>query len=313
MKKFAILIAIILALAACIIFWAQYELLFYPSRSIDWSPDEDGLHYREFYLSPDGTEHEIQPTSGPYICCWHINFGSDRTALFCHGNGGNISHRSYIVNVCKMFKLNLILFDYRGYGKSGSYSNLRTLHSDANSLAIYLKRHDITHDKLLLWGESLGGAVATYLASIVPCQKLILMATFSSLSDIVKYNDKHLLSKVIKYTSRTLPSKKLLPDINVPTIIMHSTEDELIPYRCAEKLYSSIEYHTHGSFNQLGLEQNDKRLVPLKGTHASPIFTIDNFRELMDFLEIPQFSVTDNQLMNSINEVQGVVRKYNLM
>jgi len=295
----AIAILVIWVLALCILWWLQYRILFYPSSELAWIPDGE---YEEFFINQ---KSEIVPNSQQANIVngwWFVHDPSMPTVLFCHGNSGNITHRSYMVNFCKLFGLNVVLFDYRGYGKSSGISNVGTLHLDAAAVYRYVTTK-IKGEDIIIWGESLGGALASYLACNYPCRDLILMATFSSLDDILLYREVRFasaLSVLLRLMMDTMRSKDLLKDVKCPVIIAHSTDDEMIPFACSKILYDSI----HGQ---------DKLFLPIKGTHASPILTVDEVRTIMDFLKIPQNHVSSSDIQRSLDEIRTVVDRYNLL
>lgn len=180
--------------------------------------------------------------------------------LFFHGNSGNMSHREHIVDLCNKFNINLIMVDYRGYGESGGYPSQENILEDAVLVYKYFKKR-IDTNKLLIWGNSMGGAPATYVASKYNCSKLILTATFSSLEDLVAKtpmipNDSLAwsLSTLIDSTiSEKLPSQKWIKYVSSPVIVVHSLDDELIPHKCARILYDNAN--------------EPKELITVSGSH----------------------------------------------
>lgn len=295
----AIGILVIWVLVLCILWWLQYRILFYPSSELAWIPTDE---YEEFYLNQ---KSEIVPNAqqpGVVNGWWFVHNPKMPTVLFCHGNSGNISHRSYMVNFCKLFGLNVVLFDYRGYGKSSGISNVGTLHLDATVVYRYVTSK-VSSDQIIIWGESLGGALASHLASNYPCRDLVLMATFSSLDDILLYREVRFasaLSLVLRLMMNTMRSKDILKNVKCPVIIAHSPDDEMIPFACSKVLYDSIP-------------GDNKLFIEIKGTHASPILTPDEVRTIMDFLKIPHRQVANQDIQTSLDEIRTVVERYNLL
>ncbi len=295
-----ILVIVIWVVALCTLWWLQYRILFYPNRDIVWSPTNYPGH-EELYLSFDNVVSRERPLGGDYLSVWKfVHNPRAKTVLFCHGNSGNITHRGYIVHLCKLFGLNITTFDYRGYGKSSGYSNIKTLHQDADLIREYITK-EVEPSNLILWGESLGGALATYIATKCQCFRLVLMATFSSLDDILVYKEirfANVISKVLRLLMNTMPSKERIINTNCPVVITHSVEDELIPFACSEKLFSSV--------------QGDKLLIPIRGGHASPILTVKDIRVLMRFMEVTECYVSDSDIERSIEEIRTVLVRYDL-
>ena len=113
------------------------------------------------------------------------------TLIYCHANAGNMGHRLPIAQrLHQLFDINLVLFSYRGYGQSsGSLASELTMKQDVHALMAYLlhDQHHIPTDRLMVLGQSIGGAVAVYLTHAFPAhvQVLILENTFTSLPDLI--------------------------------------------------------------------------------------------------------------------------------
>jgi uncharacterized protein len=208
------------------------------------------------------------------LSTWHFNnYPGRKTVLFCHGNYGNISYTDFVIDICHRQKLNLVVFDYSGYGRSQGQPNQHVACHDGEAMYKYL-RSQMDSDDLIVWGMSMGGAVATYIASRNPCYCLILMSTFSSLDDIIMDGNWGVVpsyaARVMKLLTDMMPSKNRIRSVNCPIIIMHSDEDELIPYRNATRLYQSIPHAC-------------KKFIDIKGGHVSPIISDTILKDLFTF------------------------------
>ena len=115
--------------------------------------------------------------------------------LFFHGNGGNISHRGDSIAIFHRLGLNVLIIDYRGYGMSGGFPTEEGVYEDARSAWHYLidqggidqdgiDQGGFKHEKIIIFGRSIGSAVATTLAAEVGPQRLILESAFSSARDM---------------------------------------------------------------------------------------------------------------------------------
>jgi pimeloyl-ACP methyl ester carboxylesterase len=208
-------------------------------------------------------------------CRYYHNHG-EKTIMFCHGTTGNISHRQYMITICKLYDINLLLFDYSGYGQSEGYSTLDTILADGQAVYIHLARR-IGSDNIIVWGESLGGAVATYIASKYPCYRLLLFCTFSSLDDILIYSNhwEKMIDSINLCFSKlmnNLDTKLRIKKVKAPVIIVHSVEDDLIPYQCALRLHK--------------LCPSRKQLVTIKGGHISPVINQKQLDKIFRFCDI---------------------------
>lgn len=253
-------------------FLSKYSLLFAKSKNL-----------QEFVIAPT-EEHNIDGITVCFFDFGDRQLGKDlsKTVLFCHGNAGNITHRNYMIRLCSLAQVNLVLFDYEGYGKSsGSPSTYRILENGQTVLRWVQTR--IPEDQLIIWGESLGGSVASYLASSCNCFRLVLFATFASLDDLAFgvsrpwYWD--ICSSLFRTIVNPLPTKNWLANVKCPTVILHSPNDEVIPYEHAQYLAKS----------------NGASLLTIAGGHSTPIVSTEILEELFQFcnieVELPQVTL----------------------
>jgi len=241
----------------------QGSMVYYPdtpSRELTATPDQIGLPYENVYLATD----DQQKLHG-----WFIPARKERgTVLFFHGNAGNISHRLESVLIFNELHLSVFIFDYRGYGNSsGKPSELGT-YRDARAALHYLtnSRH-ISANRLIYFGRSLGGAVAAQLAAEHPPKALILESTFTSAPDMAS----HLLPIfpmrwLIRFSYNTVDHIKT---IHCPVLIVHSPEDEIIPYRFGRRLFETANEPKqfiiiHGGHNEGFMQSGQNYIKGLK-------------------------------------------------
>ena len=279
-----VIILILVVLIYNIVYWSEDKILYFPSKKKYWTPD---IPYHKVYINVDDAQDVVynskdRRNSCEYISAWHFdNFPKAKTVLFAHGNSGNITHRRYIIDMCYKFGLNLLVFDYRGYGKSDSHPNKIFLREDGELAFIYLtKVAKIPNRKIVIWGESIGGVSAVWVASRHKCGGLILICTFSSLDDILVYKCEGASRKAAEYFTGLLsfkldmiPLKKYLKQVTCPVAIVHSFEDELIPYSC-----SWINYHS--------IAHKRKMHVKIRGGHASPKIRSRQLRKILDYFNV---------------------------
>lgn len=303
----AVVLVLILGIIFFIILDLQYRVLFNPSFSFtenffpeDFTPKDLFLSVRTLETYPR-TDFYSQSPDKYSIHIWHfVRNPSYKTILFCHGNSGNISHRDYVINFCYYHHVNLLLFDYRGYGYSGGYATQRKICEDGIACYRYLLNNGVSPEDLIVWGESLGGAVATHVAASGPCAYLVLLCTFSSLDDIIAYKYNRGLAILASLLIDTLPSKKRIADIKCPVMIFHSEEDEVIPYQCAKILLESVPHPT-------------KRLITIRGTHASPKINQNQIAQLVSFCQLNDGSVTPTTLLEWLTDLEQVARRHHLI
>lgn len=255
----SILTVLFIVSVALIIAYAENKL-FDPTHDEVWEPP---VTYAEVWI---GDVH-----------AWYINIYPDRpVVLYCHGNNKNITHREYVYLMCECFQYNLLLFDYCGYGKSEGRPTQRQILTDgANVYEWLVTKH--SPDNIIVWGESLGGAVACHIAAHYKCRSLVLFSTFSSLDDIAFKGDlyglrlKAMVGLVSNFID-TMPTKHRVGKIEEPVLIVHSTEDDVIHIDNAKILFKSIKH-------------NNKGIIQIKGGHSSPCMQPLQFLAMYRFLE----------------------------
>jgi len=226
-----LLLAILLLLFfSGLLYLQQPSMIFFPSRALEASPADWGLTFEEVSLI---TTDRVQ------LHGWYLpHQGSRHTLLFLHGNAGNISHRGDSVQIFHRLGMNVLIFDYRGYGQSEGNPTEEGLYRDARTAWKYLlEQRGFTAKDIVVFGRSLGGTVAARLASEVHPAGLILESSFSSA--------RALANRLLPLVSRLTPLRfdfnaaAALAKVNCPVLVAHSQDDEIIPYALGEKLYEA--------------------------------------------------------------------------
>jgi uncharacterized protein len=203
------------------VYFRQKSIIFYPTSDILQTPHDIGLSFEDF---------TVKTGDGVAISGWYIPAPQERgVVLFCHGNAGNISHRLESIRIFHDLGLTVCIFDYKGYGKSEGSATEKGTYLDAEAIWDYItsvKR--VSPEKMILFGRSLGSAVAAHLAITHRAGALIIESGFTSLPDLGKkfffYLPVRLLSR---YQYATIEK---IGKINIPKLIIHSPADEIIPY-----------------------------------------------------------------------------------
>jgi uncharacterized protein len=225
------------------------------------------------------------------ISAWHFhNYQNAPTVLFCHGNSGNISHRDYVVKLMNTQHLNLLIFDYSGYGHSKGTPSKEQLLKDGEIAYSYLStKTDPTN--IIVWGESIGGFVAIHIASEFECRRLILLSAFSSLVEVLQDHEYYRYIPFVRMTVGVFDNKEKLSRVKAPIAIIHSHQDKLIPFKSAERLLKVKE---------------DSKLFEISGGHSSPEISIEILRELMHFCDISQKRVSKSEpILEQLKNLQG--------
>ena len=225
-----IMIAVAYAALAMVIFLAQSRLIYYPEsgRSIVGTPSDLGLAYESVEVSTSDSET---------LHGWFVPApAATGTILFFHGNAGNISHRMEYLLMFYRLGYNTFIFDYRGYGQSSGSPSESGTYLDAQAAWRYLtEKKEILPTRIVLFGESFGGAVAAWLAAREKPALLVLASVFTSVPDmaakIYPFLPVRLLSR-FKYSTI-----EYLQSVTCPVFVAHSPQDEVVPFAHGRALY----------------------------------------------------------------------------
>ena len=230
MTSYVIIFVISLLLLNFWMYFQQSSMIFYPMHELYETPADWRLGYEDvtFYT-----------TDGVQLHGWYIPYKSSKNVLlFFHGNAGNISHRRNSIEIFHRMGLNVFIIDYRGYGQSKGKPDEQGLYLDATAAWHYLTdERDFTADQILIFGRSLGGAVAARLASVVQARGLILESSFSSAQDFAR-TVFPILSRLVllRYDLNTAEN---IQRVSYPVLVLHSPDDEIIPFHLGEKVFLS--------------------------------------------------------------------------
>ena len=227
---------IVYPLALIIVFaiyikYIESRSIFFPTRNIDLTPADIKIPFENIYL---------KTTNNTQIHGWFIPFeGAHQTILFCHGNGGNVSHRLEKIILLRRAKVNILIFDYQGYGNSQGKPSEKAIYKDTSTAYNYLvKERGVNPKDIILYGESLGCAAAIDLAAREPVGGLILEGAFSSGRDMARIIYPFLPNAL--FFSRFNSIGKI-DKVVEPKLFIHSTSDEIVPYSLAQKLFKAAK------------------------------------------------------------------------
>lgn len=220
---------------AALIYFKQDALVFQAAmdRGHQATPATIGLRFDALTLATD---------DGERLDAWHVPAGTGTTArglvIVFHGNAGNIGHRLEYLRMFHDLGYASLIIDYRGYGRSsGKPSEDGTYRDAAAAWRLATQTLAYPTSRIVLFGESLGGAVAAQLASVQRPAALVLASTFTSVPDlgaeIYPWLPIRLLAR-IRYDTR-----ECMASIASPVLVIHSRGDDLIPFRHGEQLYAA--------------------------------------------------------------------------
>ena len=231
----------------------EYSQVYHPSRELDCRVGSVGIPGEEVWLK---TADNIR------LNAWFFptarNSPHARYAvLFCHGNGGNISHRLDLYQLWHGLGVNFLALDYRGYGLSEGKPSEQGTYKDATAAYEWLCARGFAPENILVLGESLGGGVASWLAAEKQIGGLVLQSTYTSVPDLGKELFPWLPVKLL--ASIHYNTRERLPKIHVPVLFLHSRSDTLIRFHHAE--------------NNFAVANEPKKLHEVYGNHNDTLFT----------------------------------------
>ena len=191
---------------------------------------------------------------------WFVPGRTDVTLLWCHGNGGNISHRlENLLLVHNELGLNVFLFDYRGYGRSDGKPSEQGTYLDAEAALRYLdSRNDVFSERIIYFGSSLGGGVAVELAVRSRPYGLILESAFPSIPYMARLSFPFLPMHL--FLQARYDSEAKIGKVDTPLLILHGDRDDLVPIEAGRILFNAAkdpkDFHTI-----VGAGHNDTYLV----------------------------------------------------
>jgi len=212
------------------LFLFQSRLLYFPDRELSATPQDAGLPFEEVLLTA---------ADGVKIHAWFVPADASRGAvLFCHGNAGNISNRLYTLSFFRRLGMDTLIFDYRGYGRSeGSPSEAGT-YLDAEAAWKYLtRRRQVPPERIVVFGRSLGGAVAARIARDHGPAALIVESAFTSIPDLAaRMYPVFPVRMLCRFSYNTLEYTK---HARCATLVVHSRDDEMIPYSHGRQIFEA--------------------------------------------------------------------------
>ena len=208
----------------------QAKLIYFPTATVDATPAHAGLRFEEVWI-PAGDQIRLHG--------WFVPAnGAQLTALFLHGNGGNIAHRLDSLRIFNQLGLNTLIFDYRGYGRSSGTPSEAGTYADARAAWRHLvTTRRIDPERIIIFGRSLGGAVAVWLAEHTPARALIVESGFTSIPDLAAHHYPLLPSRWLSRYS--YDSVARLANIRMPKLVVHSRDDEIVPFGQGWRLFEA--------------------------------------------------------------------------
>ncbi len=230
MLRFLIGSILVIIILAVLLRLAERHLVFFPSKTSDRDPGLNtlGMPVEEVWMTT---------SDGVQIHGWYVPHDSAAASLImAHGNAGNLSHRAYwLASLHAQAPVNLLMFDYRGYGKSAGSPSEEGCYRDAEATYDWLKTKT-PNLPIIAHGHSLGGAVVIELAQRRALEGLIVESSFTHARDMARLMfgplPMHWLSSM-KWASVDKVSK-----LTMPKLFLHGDVDSIIPFALGQELYA---------------------------------------------------------------------------
>ncbi|MFQ5903297.1 MAG: alpha/beta hydrolase [Candidatus Binatia bacterium] len=244
----------------------EEKFIFYPNASIDETPRDIGLAFDDiFFTTGDGVR----------LNGWFVSYpGAQTTLLWFHGNAGNISHRLENIRlVHEKVGINVLIFDYRGYGRSEGRAAEEGTYMDGEAALKYLRtREDVDQKRMVFFGRSLGAAVAAELATRENCLALILETPFASIREMARVAFPLLPIGPLLRTRYDVVEK--IQRVKAPLLVLHGDRDDVIPFAQGKKVFEAAP--------------EPKEFYTIRGAHHNDTFIVGGdayLAALKDFIE----------------------------
>jgi alpha-beta hydrolase superfamily lysophospholipase len=246
--------------------------LFEPQRKpvISWNPEDYGIpRERTEVLS-------FETDDGELLYGWYCRAQHPiASALYCHGNTGNLTNTAHVMPYLLDAGINVLLFDYRGFGRSSGSPSLSGIIDDGVTAARLHEKIRPKHVPSILYGYSLGGAIAGQIIRRHPFDGLILQSTFTNLPDIARVTFPRVPLHLV--SGRLFDTLEVVRNLTVPALIIHGTTDEVCPSWMAEQLHDSCA-------------TSAKKLILVEGGRHKDLFERDDAQTLV--WEINRFATS---------------------
>ena len=218
--------------------------LYFFQRRLQYQPDVTAPLVPTSYVRRGLEEVRLTASDGVELHAWFWPADGPGTIVLFHGNAGHRGHRLQWMGSLQQLGWSVFLLDYRGYGGSAGSPTEQGLHRDGEATWAWLEEN--TKGKVVLFGVSLGGGVATELAHHHLPDGLILQSTFTSTADVARTIYPFL--PVGWLMKDRYESVRRIPTIRCPLLAIHGDQDEIVPYRLGRQLFEAAgepkEWHT---------------------------------------------------------------------
>jgi fermentation-respiration switch protein FrsA (DUF1100 family) len=238
------------------------SLLYFPSPVIAETPDRAGMDYRELALDTD---------DGVRLHGWWIGARAEALGhlLVCHGNAGNVGDRVLHAALLTAAGFDVLLFDYRGYGRSDGRPSEAATYRDARAaLACLRGQPGVDPGRVFYLGESLGAAIALDLALEHRPAGLAMLSAFAGIREMARFLYPFVPAALVP---DAYPTLRRIAALRAPLLILHGDRDEIVPLAQAQALFDAASEPKRIHVFE-GVGHND--LVPLAGAELARVIAL---------------------------------------
>jgi uncharacterized protein len=207
--------------------------IYFPTRELSATPADAGLEF---------VDVTFEAEDGENLHGWWVPGRSDGvTLLWFHGNAGNLGDRVGLLELLHdELGIGIFAIDYRGYGRSEGKPSEDGLYADAQAALEAAQNHaGASSEEMVVFGQSLGAAVAVELASSHPVRGVVLEAAFTSIRDMARHHYSFLPVWPLLRTS--FDSESRIARIDTPLLMIHGRNDDIVPLDLGRKLFGAAE------------------------------------------------------------------------
>ncbi len=244
----ALIIILLAASARSLVKLMEPKILFHPQTGLTLSPKFYDLEFMDVVIK-----------SGEYnIHGWYFpGERGKRVVIFYHGNAGNMANRLQFIKFLQPLGLNILMIDYRGYGRSEGAPSATGIEADAVAALEWLTvKQKVSPRAIVLWGRSLGGAAALYAASRNPNIAGVIVE--SSFLSVRRMSMELFRWLPVAFVTSSLDNASIVSSLAMPKLFIHGLEDTLIPFSHSEELYNR--------------SAEPKQIVPVKGAGHNDVY-----------------------------------------
>ena len=273
LRAFTYMLFFTLPSSACGI---ENRLIFHPAASLERTPADVGLNFEDvFFTTRDGVR----------LHGWFVpHRNAHSTLVWFHGNAGNISHRVENIKLLhELVRVNVFIFDYRGYGRSDGRPSEQGTYLDGEAALELIgnKLGDENRKKLILFGRSLGAAIATEMATRFVSQALILESPFVSIAEMARTILPFFPIGPFLQTQYNVGER--IKKIRGPLLVLHGDRDEIVPIEQGKKVFDAAP--------------EPKTFLPIAGAAHNDTYIVGGknyFRQLKDFIDQTALALAAN-------------------